>query len=167
MEGKNSFCETGFVEEQQERAGSDSFAADLDERKDYFVEKGGERFAGTHLIVDCFGSKNLDDMEAVEALMRAAVEASGATLLHIHLHHFTPDGGISGVAVLAESHISIHSWPEHGYAAMDVFMCGHTKPHKTLDIIQAAFEPEELRVQEIMRGRGVLEWNAGLKKHST
>ena len=52
------------------------------------------------------------------------MEAAGATLLHIHLHHFTPNGGVSGVAVLAESHISIHSWPEYGYAALDVFMCG-------------------------------------------
>jgi S-adenosylmethionine decarboxylase len=51
------------------------------------------------------------------------VDAAQATLLHIHVHHFQPNG-ISGVAVLAESHISIHTWPEVGYAAMDVFMCG-------------------------------------------
>jgi S-adenosylmethionine decarboxylase proenzyme len=49
----------------------------------------------------------------------------GATLLHIHLHHFEPNGGVSGVAVLAESHISIHSWPKRGYAALDIFMFRH------------------------------------------
>jgi len=48
--------------------------------------------------------------------MRDAVEAAGATLLHIHLHTFEPNGGVSGVAVLAESHISVHTWPEKGYA---------------------------------------------------
>jgi len=60
----------------------------------------------------------------MEATLREAVLQAGATLLHIHLHHFTPNGGISGVAVLAESHISVHTWPERNFAAFDVFMCG-------------------------------------------
>ena len=54
---------------------------------------------------------------------RECIRAAGATLLHIHLHHFTPNNGVSGVAVLAESHISVHTWPESGFAAFDVFMC--------------------------------------------
>lgn len=165
MEGKNTFSDNALIEEQQTADASDLFVAELDERKDYFITRDGEKFAGTHLIVDCIGSKNLDSLETVEACLRAAITAADATLLHIHLHHFTPNGGISGVAVLAESHISIHSWPEHGYAAMDVFMCGDAKPHNTLDVIQAAFEPEELRVEEFLRGKGALEWNAGSKKH--
>lgn len=166
MEGKNTFSETALIDEPQAGREDDLFVADFDERKDYFIERNGEKFAGTHLIVDCIGAENLDSLEAVEACMRRAVVAADATLLHIHLHHFTPNGGISGVAVLAESHISIHSWPEHGYAAMDVFMCGDAKPHKTLDVIQAAFEPEELRVEELLRGKGALQWRDGLKKHS-
>ena len=82
------------------------------------------RCAGAHLIVDLYDAKQLDDIDHIEAALRQCVEAAGATLLHIHLHHFEPNGGVSGVAVLAESHISIHSWPENGYAALDVFMCG-------------------------------------------
>jgi S-adenosylmethionine decarboxylase len=76
----------------------------------------------------------------------------GATLLHIHLHHFTPNGGISGVAVLAESHISIHSWPERGYAALDIFMCGQSQPSKSLAVLQKAFQPRNIYVNEQMRG---------------
>ncbi len=128
----------------------------VESQKDYFKERNGVKFAGVHLIVDCIGAKNLGSLEKVELCLRDAIKASGATLLHIHLHHFTPNGGISGVAVLAESHISIHSWPENGYAALDVFMCGSADPHKTLDVIKAAFEPDELRCNEILRGKDVL-----------
>jgi len=80
------------------------------------------------------------------------VDACGATLLHIHLHHFTPNGGISGVAVLAESHISIHSWPERKYAALDVFMCGNCQPSKSLAVLKEAFKPKNIYVNEQMRG---------------
>jgi S-adenosylmethionine decarboxylase len=90
-----------------------------DDRKDYFIERDGVRFAGTHLLIDLFGAKRLDDLKHIKETLKRCVEVAGATLLHIHLHHFTPNGGVSGVAVLAESHISIHSWPEVGYAALD------------------------------------------------
>jgi len=125
------------------------------EDKDYFIVRDGVRYAGTHLIVDVYGAERLDELEHVEAALRKAVDAAGATLLHIHLHHFTPNGGISGVAVLAESHISIHTWPECGYAALDVFMCGETNPHATIEILRDAFSPERIAVEEHMRGRGV------------
>ena len=81
------------------------------------------RCAGVHLIVDLYEAQHLDDIDHIEATLRRCVQAASATLLHIHLHHFQPNG-VSGVAVLAESHISIHTWPEAGYAALDVFMCG-------------------------------------------
>jgi S-adenosylmethionine decarboxylase len=83
------------------------------------------------------------------------VDAAGATLLHIHLHHFTPNGGVSGVAVLAESHISIHSWPERAYAALDVFMCGDAEPQETVPILKRAFKPSTVRVSEFLRGETV------------
>ncbi len=123
-------------------------------RKDYFVERDGVRFAGIHLIVDLYGAERLDDLAHVEATLRDCVAAAGATLLHIHLHHFTPNGGISGVAVLAESHISIHSWPEHGYAALDVFMCGAADPHAAVAELRTAFGPARVVVGEHRRGGG-------------
>ena len=122
-------------------------------RKDYFVRHDGVDYAGTHLIVDLRGAHRLDDMEHIENTLRSAVDASGATLLHIHLHCFTPNGGVSGVAVLAESHISIHTWPERGFAALDVFMCGDAHPKRTLEVFEEAFSPAKLQVIEHLRGR--------------
>jgi S-adenosylmethionine decarboxylase len=124
------------------------------EDKDYFIIRDGVRYAGTHLIIDVYGADRLDELSHVETALRDAVDAANATLLHIHLHHFTPNGGISGVAVLAESHISIHTWPECGYAALDVFMCGEANPHATIEILREAFAPERIAVEEHMRGRG-------------
>lgn len=120
---------------------------------DHFKEIDGVRFAGTHLIVDLFGAKRLDDIEFIDATMRECVEASGATLLHIHLHHFTENNGVSGVAVLAESHISIHSWPENGYVALDVFMCGDAEPQRAVDVLRRAFQPDRVEVGEHRRGQ--------------
>ena len=78
----------------------------------------------------------------------------GATLLHIHLHHFQPNG-VSGVAVLAESHISIHTWPDAGYAALDVFMCGKANPDACIPVLREAFKAKRVEVNEILRGQRV------------
>ncbi|HSV28987.1 MAG TPA: adenosylmethionine decarboxylase [Candidatus Omnitrophota bacterium] len=120
--------------------------------KDYYVSRNGVKYAGTHLLIDLWGATNLDDIELVEeALRRSAIEG-GATILHCHLHHFQPNGGISGVLVLAESHISIHSWPERGYAALDVFMCGDCDPYKAIPVLKDAFKPDFVTLSESKRG---------------
>ena len=142
-------------------------APEGDERKDFFCERDGVRYAGTHLIIDLVRAERLDDIEHIEATLRRCVEVAGATLLHIHLHHFEPNGGVSGVAVLAESHISIHSWPEYGYAALDVFMCGQTSPRRTIDVLKEAFSPQRVVVKEQMRGKDIHRWNAGSKRRCT
>ena len=123
-----------------------------EDRKDFFIERDGKRYAGTHLLVDLFGARRLDDLEHVETTLKRCVEAAGATLLHVHLHHFTPNGGVSGVAVLAESHISIHSWPEADYAALDIFMCGAARPETALDFLRVALAPESVHVTTVDRG---------------
>lgn len=123
-----------------------------DERKDHFISRDGKLFAGTHLIIDLWGAARLDDLGHVRETLVEAVRVAGATLLHIHLHHFTPNGGISGVAVLAESHISIHTWPERGYAALDVFMCGDAEPVKAIPVLERAFTPACVRCDELLRG---------------
>src|ERR1700730_10875440 len=81
------------------------------DQKDHFVTHNGQTFAGRHLIIDFWEAEGLTDKDRIEQAMIDAVEAAGATLLHIHLHTFTPSGGVSGVAVLAESHISVHTRP--------------------------------------------------------
>ena len=125
-----------------------------DGRKDFMIERDGMAYAGTHLIVDLYGASGIDDIAHVEATLTDCVVAAGATLLHIHLHHFTPNNGVSGVAVLAESHITIHSWPETGYAALDVFMCGHADPHRTIAVLRQAFQPDRIEISEHLRGGG-------------
>ncbi len=123
-----------------------------DGQKDYFVERNGLRYAGSHLIIDLWQAEHLDDITTIELTLRRAIKAADATLLHLHLHEFSPNGGISGVAVLAESHISIHTWPERGYAAIDVFMCGAAQPHKVVPILKHAFNARTVTIGEQMRG---------------
>lgn len=119
---------------------------------DHFICRDGREFAGTHLILDLWEARHLDNIEHIEDALRRAVEAGGATLLHIHLHRFTPGGGISGVAVLAESHISVHTWPERGFAAFDIFMCGDAEPEQCVPVLQTAFSPRQMNVRTCLRG---------------
>jgi len=121
-------------------------------QKDYFVQKDGQKFAGTHLLVDLWGASNLCDPGHIDRALREAAEAAGATVLHGHFHHFSPNGGVSGVLVLAESHISIHTWPERDFAAVDIFMCGACNPWHGLPALKAAFQPASVNLGEQRRG---------------
>ncbi|MBL4615036.1 MAG: adenosylmethionine decarboxylase [Magnetovibrio sp.] len=124
----------------------------VDNTKDYFIERDGVRYAGNHVLVELWGASNLDDPKVIEeALCNSALDA-GATILHRHFHHFSPYSGVSGVVVLAESHISIHTWPEKSYAAIDIFMCGECNPHDALPRLKKAFQPQEMDVSEHKRG---------------
>ena len=124
-----------------------------EDRKDYFVERDGERFAGTHLLVDLWDAHHLSDPKHIDLALREAAEKAGATILHSHFHHFTPNGGVSGVVVLAESHISIHTWPERSFAAIDIFMCGACDPHDAIPVLRQAFQPGRVDLNEERRGR--------------
>jgi S-adenosylmethionine decarboxylase len=139
-----------------------------DDRKDFFIERDGVKFAGTHLIIDLFGAKRIDDIKHVERTLKRCVDAAGATLLHTHLHHFTPNGGVAGVAVLSESHISIHSWPEAEYAALDLFMCGDTQPHLAIEVLREAFSARDVVVKEHRRGEALHEpkWQAAASRRA-
>ena len=141
----------------------------IKERTDYFIERDGVRYAGNHLLIDVFGGSRLDDLKHIEATMKRCVEVAGATLLHIHLHHFTPNGGVSGVAVLSESHISMHSWPEANFASFDVFMCGEAKPELCVNVLREAFSARDVLVKTFKRGEelAALEWQAARKPEST
>ena len=123
-----------------------------EQRADHFVVRNGVRCAGVHLIVDLYEAERLDDIDHINATLRRCVAAAGATLQHLHLHHFQPNG-VSGVAVLAESHISIHSWPEANYAAVDIFMCGKANPDACVPVLREAFGAKRVAVSELLRGR--------------
>ncbi len=138
------------------KAIADTFAELCDaEREDHFIRRDGRVFAGTHLIIEVVDGHGLDDEARIRQAFRDCVERCGATLLHIHTHKFSPQG-VSGVAVLAESHISVHTWPEIGYGAFDVFMCGDAEPWRAVDVLKAAFKTDDVRVHELLRGEGVV-----------
>jgi S-adenosylmethionine decarboxylase len=154
----NALARLGMVSEtpsenQTTTAVSVEFAASGDAAaKDYFVERDGVKFAGMHLLIDLWGASNLDSPELIDKTLCDGALAAGATILHSHFHHFTPNGGVSGVVVLAESHISIHTWPERNFAALDVFMCGACDPYKVVPFLQAAFGPASIELDEQRRG---------------
>jgi S-adenosylmethionine decarboxylase len=127
-------------------------APEEDERLDFFVKKDGLEFAGIHLLIDLSGATRLDDLETVEAALRESAIVSGATILNVDLHHFEPNGGISGVVVLSESHISIHTWPERNFAALDIFMCGDCNPYRAIPVLKKAFAPKAVQLTEHRRG---------------
>ena len=121
-------------------------------RKDHFAEQDGVTFAGTHMLLDLWGAGRLDDVEYLERTLRRAVRVSGATLLHLHLHRFGDGGGVTGVAVLAESHITVHTWPERSFAAFDVFMCGDSRPDLAVEVIREALGPARTVISTERRG---------------
>lgn len=108
-------------------------------------------YAGVHLILEFWGARNINSVIKIEQAFRDAIKASQVTLLNINLHKFSPQG-VSGVAVIAESHLSVHTWPEYKYAAFDVFMCGGKDPYKAVAVLKKAFKPTKVEIIEIKRG---------------
>ncbi len=110
------------------------------------------KYAGIHLLLDFWGARNLQDIDFVEKAFRDAIDACGATLLQIKFHHFSPYGGISGVAIVKESHLSIHTWPEYDYAAIDIFVCGDINPYTAIPVLKKYFSPSKVQIMDVKRG---------------
>lgn len=109
---------------------------------------------GTHLLADIWGcdAARLDDVPFLEQLLRAAATSANATVLSVHVHRFSPRG-VTAVALLAESHLSLHTWPEHGFAAVDVFTCGETMtPAASVAVIKCGLLAARHVEQAIARG---------------
>ncbi|MEM8825256.1 MAG: adenosylmethionine decarboxylase [Pseudomonadota bacterium] len=105
---------------------------------------------GQHLLLDQWGG-DLDPTR-LEQAMRAAADAAGATILSGHFHPFD-GGGVTGVLLLAESHITVHTWPEHGLAAFDLFLCGETDVTRAADMLDAALKPDRTARRTVPRGQ--------------
>jgi S-adenosylmethionine decarboxylase len=115
---------------------------------------------GEHLLADMYGiaPDKLSDCASIESLLRHSAQAAGAHILFSHFHAFDAGKGVTGVVLLAESHITIHTWPECGFAAADIFMCGQAQAQRALQVLQQALQATSCEVQSIRRGHA-----AGLK----
>ena len=108
-------------------------------------------FAGRHLLIECFGAHAGLGAEALETLLKDSAEAGGATVISCHLHGFGKGGGVTGVALLRESHITVHTWPERGYAAFDVFMCGNCEAMRAAKVIEEAVPGAIVDIRSVNR----------------
>ncbi|CAM3972098.1 S-adenosylmethionine decarboxylase proenzyme [Bordetella tumbae] len=109
---------------------------------------------GRHVLADLRGIAVplLTDAEALQNALIQAAQHAGAHVLGAHFHHFGEQAGVTGVVMLSESHISIHTWPEHGFAALDIFMCGQAQPELALQHIREALRPGSEHVTSVERG---------------
>ncbi len=109
---------------------------------------------GIHLLIELWSCnrKKIDTLDYLEKIMVQAAEVAGATVLKSAFQDFNPQG-VSGVVVIAESHLTIHTWPEHGYAAVDIFTCGTTvDPWKATGFLQKELEAGDIQVRDFQRG---------------
>lgn len=108
---------------------------------------------GTHLILDAWDCPKswLDDVSRVEEAITKSLEAGRATLIQMVSHKFSPQG-VTATATLAESHIAVHTWPEHGYFAADIFYCGSLNPHVSINPLVETLGAKCHRVREVIRG---------------
>ena len=108
---------------------------------------------GRHIILEMWGCQNLDSVEIAEQALRDMVVALDVNLLDLKVYPFSPVG-VTGMAIVSESHLVIHTWPEYGYAAVDLFTCGAPRdPQDALAVLREHFQPERIGVMEINRGQ--------------
>lgn len=109
---------------------------------------------GNHLIIECHGcdSELLKDCFKVEEILKQSALTANATILHSYFHKFDQGEGVTGIIALAESHISVHTWPEHFYMAIDIFMCGDCDPQISADYISDKVVMTGMNVSKIVRG---------------
>lgn len=110
---------------------------------------------GRHLLVEYQNCDHdiLNDLNKIENLMKQAAVFAGASIVGTVFHPFSPQG-VSGVVVIEESHLSIHTWPEHGYAAVDFYTCGDCNPERAHEFLKNALRAECSETMTVMRGLG-------------
>ena len=112
------------------------------------------RILGQHILLELYNCNKdiLNDKNMIQTHMEQAAEKSNATIVNSVFHRFNPHG-VSGVVVIAESHMAIHTWPEYNYAAVDLFTCGSSvNPWKAFEFLKKSLEAEQFETKEIKRG---------------
>ncbi len=112
---------------------------------------------GNHIIAEFLECENMEDYEHLEQALWSAAQAANATVIKIMTHKFSPIG-MTGLALLSESHISIHTWPEYGYIAVDVYTCGeHVDVYAAIESLKGFFKSKKVRQIKIERGYDQLQ----------
>lgn len=114
---------------------------------------GRQKYAGIHLIAEFWNGRIIEDPKKIEKILIEAAKKSKNNSLETVIHKFQPQG-ITGVILLAESHIALHAWPEINYLAIDIFTCGKKAiPYKALEYFKKVFKPKKVEIKEIRRGK--------------
>jgi S-adenosylmethionine decarboxylase len=109
---------------------------------------------GRHLIIELSNASRLDEKQRILEVISAIADVIGATKLRSVIHDFGEGHGITGLLLLAESHISIHTWPEHEYAAVDIFMCGQGDIYRSVTVLESYFPEADIEHRLLTRGVG-------------
>lgn len=118
----------------------------------WIPQKKKQKYAGIHLIAEFWYGKDIKSPRELKRILITAAKKAKNIPLKISIHKFSPHG-ITGVILLAESHIALHSWPEINYLAIDIFTCGcQAKPQKALEYFKKEFKPKKIGIKEIKRG---------------
>ncbi len=119
----------------------------------WVIEKRKSKYSGLHLIAEFWHGKNIEDPKELKKILTTAVKKSKNTPLEFVFHKFNPRG-ITGIVLLAESHIAIHTWPEFNYTAIDIYTCGDkANPEKSLDYLKEKLQPQKVEIKKIKRGK--------------
>jgi len=111
------------------------------------------KYAGIHLIAEFWFGKAVEDKKELKKILIGAVKRAKNSPLEIAIHKFNPKG-ITGIVLLAESHIAIHSWTVFNYLAIDIFTCGNkANPYRALEYLKKIFKPKKVEIKEIKRGK--------------
>ncbi len=110
------------------------------------------RHAGVHYMAEFWGAREIDGPGELESLLHGAARAGHATIMREAIHAYTPQG-ITGFVLLADSHLSLHTWPELDYVAVDIFTCGRdASGREALAYLEQALEPERVEIHRVLRG---------------
>jgi S-adenosylmethionine decarboxylase len=130
--------------------GDKRLSKNMKKTKGKFVSK---KYLGIHLVAEFWGCRVIEDSKKIKKILIEAAKKAKNTPLKVTIHKFQPQG-ITGVVLLAESHIAIHSWPQFNYLAIDIFTCGSkTVPKEALKYLKKVFRPKKAEIKVMKRGK--------------
>ena len=110
-----------------------------------------ENIVARHLLVEIIGSASLNEKETMEEFLQDLAQIYGGEILALQVYQFQPFG-LSALLVMPESHVAVHTWPEHSYAALDIFLKMDLEPQDSVPLIEQYFAPQDVKIKELERG---------------